>query len=666
MNIFQKKYFKPLLSLVLLGVIVVGLVFPTNGTFSQELTKGPKVKYPEVCELKIPSYEEAPKSGKLEVDCYRLKEIYDLAFREVEAAKKLFEFTDPLGKCNPLQNCTTNCFPALASKPIFTIWFGFCAFPNLGAIASFFDIVNKINAIMKQLNSLKKTVEKVKRVNELIPEIQATYRKIEKIDFSKIDLSQLSKIEKVSNLHGEISDIASEIKGELDQAKNKIEGIKNTLLENYKIEGSEQLFKKLNELAGALQKIDTLEENILDIETEIRKSELTTSTNEEVKSKIQIIKQSIQNIKVLRGAEGSLLETLLNISKIKKELEIIEKNLPLIETIIKESDISSKQDILEKISTSNQITYEIKGKIEEVNTLVDQETLKAIETENKLEEIENKLEKVKDKIDKVAEETEKDEIEKKINEVKNDLSNIIKEIIKEISQTKSDLLAFKIEEEQIIKEKEIEEANTKIQRAQKQLPQLQAKLEELAEIVGGIESLKNLVEVFGEVRNKYEKIKEITKDPPEEGEIEIKAGGESKKVGLDYFTCKKYPCRGYNGTFRVCPELDVGYNLIEEASLRIGDPLKLVGLYGKISSPEVKEKAREIAEKSFLLFTVARLLKEKSDRVSCGQSSICNIPFCVSEVCLCFDPFGNSNFWLTLAIRYILKSAMDNLESEIR
>ena len=70
-----------------------------------------------------------------------------------------------------------------------------------------------------------------------------------------------------------------------------------------------------------------------------------------------------------------------------------------------------------------------------------------------------------------------------------------------------------------------------------------------------------------------------------------------------------------------------------------------------IRDSDIREDARDITNNALIVFILTQLLKKTTDKVSCGQSKICDIPFCISGACFCFDAFKDKNYWFALALR---------------
>jgi len=116
------------------------------------------------------------------------------------------------------------------------------------------------------------------------------------------------------------------------------------------------------------------------------------------------------------------------------------------------------------------------------------------------------------------------------------------------------------------------------------------------------------------------------------------------EAAFSYLRCHSYPCTGYRGTFNVFPSLNSAVGLTAAA-------VKMELIASDIRDSDIREDARDIANNALIVFILTQLLKKTTDRVSCGQSEICNIPFCISGACFCFDAFKDKNYWFALALR---------------
>ena len=118
-SFFQKKYIKISVSCLLIFVFIFQFFPAPQKTQAVKAESRSTINYLDICEPKVPFYDEAIQTDELQEACYLLKKIQDRAAQEVTVARKMFELTNPLTKCNPLWgeespyfntgNCKTAC-----------------------------------------------------------------------------------------------------------------------------------------------------------------------------------------------------------------------------------------------------------------------------------------------------------------------------------------------------------------------------------------------------------------------------------------------------------------------------------------------------------------------------------------------------------------------------
>ena len=250
-SFFQKNYIKiPVIAVIIFTFLFQSFPPPQK---VKSVKAASKIDYLDICEPKVPFYNEALQTDKLREACYLLKKIQDKAAQAVDVAREMHQATDPLTECNPLWGekfpyiTGGNCKSACAwSLPELTISIDLttalvCAVScatagcaacsgDIKAIKDALDIIKKIYDLYKILKKFKAAIDVI---NDLIDTYKTTQELAEKIEelsrtLSNIDLSKLNQF------YDTLTDLMRtqlEIQNEITKIEGKIQRMKNTISE---------------------------------------------------------------------------------------------------------------------------------------------------------------------------------------------------------------------------------------------------------------------------------------------------------------------------------------------------------------------------------------------------------------------------------------------------
>ncbi len=269
-SLFQKKYIKiPIVVLVIFSIFF-RFFPPPKESRAIEIVERPKIDYLDICEPKVPFYDEALQTDELQEACYLLKKIQDRTAQIVTIARKMYESTNPLDECNPLWGekfpyitegtCKSSCAWGL---PNFTVSIDLtvviiCAFaPQLCAalvtqIGKILEIIDKVLEwkwvwdLWKAYKYLKALYEIYENFTELLQDLNTLTEKIREL-LELIPSVDLSELNEFYDTLVDLMLIKYEIQGELTTIEGKIYQMEN-IVGRFTPEQLEGIFRLINEI----------------------------------------------------------------------------------------------------------------------------------------------------------------------------------------------------------------------------------------------------------------------------------------------------------------------------------------------------------------------------------------------------------------------------------
>jgi len=241
---FQKKYIKiPIVAVLIFSLLSQSLVSLQR---PKTVKAASKINYLDICEPKVPFYNEPLQTEKLQEACYLLKKIQDKASQQVDTAREIYKLTDPLTKCNPLWgetfpyitegNCKSACawsLPEIKIEIDLTLAL-VCLFAppacagDVSAIQKVLDLISEIYKWLRILKTLTEVINLIKEAIEVYQKVQEFAEEIgELIETVRgIDLSQVQEfydtLSELIRLQAEIQNEIIKISGKICQMKNKV------------------------------------------------------------------------------------------------------------------------------------------------------------------------------------------------------------------------------------------------------------------------------------------------------------------------------------------------------------------------------------------------------------------------------------------------------------
>lgn len=245
-SFFQKKYIK--IPLIILIIFSISFRFfpPPKESEAIEIIERPKIDYLDICEPKVPFYDEPLQTDELQEACYLLKKIQDRAAQEIDIARLMFELTDPLTECNPIigeeppfvttGNCRTACAWGLPEFEIgiditmLIICFFYpeaCA-GEVAEVKKVLDLINKILDLLDLIDQLRLIINIVQDLTTLYQDAVDLYQKIEDLLTLLPDID-LSELEEFYQTLMDLMLIKYDIQREINDIEGKIYQMENTI-----------------------------------------------------------------------------------------------------------------------------------------------------------------------------------------------------------------------------------------------------------------------------------------------------------------------------------------------------------------------------------------------------------------------------------------------------
>lgn len=243
---FQKKYLKISVSCLLIFVFVFQFFPAPQKTQAVKAESRSTINYLDICEPKVPFYDEALQTDELQEACYLLKKIQDRAAQEVTVARKMFELTDPFTKCNPIfgeefpyvttGNCKTACawgFPEfeisidITMMVICFFYPGACA-GKVAEVAKVLKLLNKILDFYDIYKKFKLVLDIIQDVIALLQDAQELTEKLNELlaVIPDIDLSELNEFYKTLM---EMVRLKYDVQQEVNQIEGKVYQMRKTV-----------------------------------------------------------------------------------------------------------------------------------------------------------------------------------------------------------------------------------------------------------------------------------------------------------------------------------------------------------------------------------------------------------------------------------------------------